>query len=265
MNKSIQILGIAVLITGNTHKAMNNPCNPEQKLINAAYIGNQTFIQQLLTQDTPVDARNKDDRTALMISAWGGHTDICKLLIDHHASINAQDKYGSTALIRAAWKGNTSTCKLLIDNKALTNIATENTRTALMYAAQRGHTEICELLINSNALINTKDKNGDTALIKAAWKGNIKTCKLLIGGIIKPIKEMRAQSIALIGIKKVLKPELFKLIDLNIMKLIAALVNAPAIQLMRDLFAQIDTIKKMADQETLADELKAYIQEQLEQ
>jgi ankyrin repeat protein len=71
----------------------------------------------LLAKHADVNARNEDDKTALLGAAWQGHTDIVRLLIANRADVNAQDKWGGTPLHAAAHNGHREVATILLANK----------------------------------------------------------------------------------------------------------------------------------------------------
>ena len=119
----------------------------DDKLLDATKEGKEEKILRLLNYaGADVDAKDKDNVTALMWAAQKGHRETCVILIDNGADIDAKDKEGKTALINA----------VLTDN-----------------------TEICELLVIKIADVTAKDKWGKTALDYAKEKGNEKMINLL--------------------------------------------------------------------------------------
>ncbi len=67
------------------------------ELLAAAKKGQTERLAALLTESAPVDARDKDGRTALMLAAQHGHADAVKLLLGKGARADARDRQGWTA------------------------------------------------------------------------------------------------------------------------------------------------------------------------
>ena len=113
-----------------------------------------------------------DGRTALMIAAENGYTDIVKLLLKHGANVNVQNNhggikraiinYGRTALIIAVENDHTEIVKLLLEHGANVN------EQILLIAVKNDNTEIAKLLLEYGAHVNAQDRNGQTALMIAA-------------------------------------------------------------------------------------------------
>ena len=70
----------------------------------AAKIGNSEVIHEFLKHGFPVDVRNKDGYTPLMMATYYGHQDIVASLLKHGADRCARDNRGNTALMGALFK-----------------------------------------------------------------------------------------------------------------------------------------------------------------
>jgi ankyrin repeat protein len=89
--------------------------------------------------------------------------------------INTRDREQRTALINSAFYNNTELLKWLIENKAEINIQDSIGFTALHFACQEGHIESVKILIENNADINLVDVYGNTAawVTIMNWKGGL--------------------------------------------------------------------------------------------
>ena len=90
-------------------KAVNHvQMNSQQELVDlffaAAKIGNSEVINEFLKHGFPVDVRNKDGYTPLMMATYYGHQDIVASLLKHGADRCARDNRGNTALMGALFK-----------------------------------------------------------------------------------------------------------------------------------------------------------------
>jgi len=61
-------------------------------LINAAANGRKDIVELLVKAGADVNAKDKHERSALMISVWNDRKDIIKLLLNAGADVNVQDK-----------------------------------------------------------------------------------------------------------------------------------------------------------------------------
>ncbi len=89
----------------------------QQELIDlffaAAKTGNQEVIDEFLKHGFPVDVRNKDGYTPLMMATYYGHQPIVSTLLKHGADRCARDNRGNTALMGALFKMEFSIAKQL--------------------------------------------------------------------------------------------------------------------------------------------------------
>ncbi|MEZ9001675.1 ankyrin repeat domain-containing protein [Vibrio splendidus] len=77
----------------------------------AARIGNNDVIDAFVSQGFPVDQRNNQSYTALMVAAYQGNREAVGLLLDSGANACLQDKRGNTALMGALIKREISIAK----------------------------------------------------------------------------------------------------------------------------------------------------------
>ncbi|KNY46265.1 ankyrin [Vibrio harveyi] len=70
----------------------------------AARIGNNEVVDTFVSQGFPIDQRNNQSYTALMVAAYQGHRETVRLLLDYGANACLQDKRGNTALMGALIK-----------------------------------------------------------------------------------------------------------------------------------------------------------------
>ncbi|WP_187993278.1 ankyrin repeat domain-containing protein [Vibrio harveyi] len=70
----------------------------------AARIGNNEVVDTFVSQGFPINQRNNQSYTALMVAAYQGHRETVRLLLDSGANACLQDKRGNTALMGALIK-----------------------------------------------------------------------------------------------------------------------------------------------------------------
>ena len=152
-----------------------------QEVMEASLYGKAETIEAALAQGYAVNARDPENRTALMYAAFNGQTKIARMLIEAGADVNARDPVGTSSLMFAASApGGTGTLQLLLDNGAEINMTDHDEHfTALMWAAAEGQTENVKLLIKYQADISLQDIDGDTAESFAGKKGHIEIMRIL--------------------------------------------------------------------------------------
>jgi hypothetical protein len=74
-------------------------------LIATTFIKGTNVFYYLLASGAKVDARDRDDETALMTAVMLGDSNLLKIkaLIEAGADVNARDRHGSSVLRRAKW------------------------------------------------------------------------------------------------------------------------------------------------------------------
>lgn len=180
-------------------------------LLIAAFIGNETFVQQLLQrganpnisdhkQQSPLLAAsakghigiaqlllqrranpehgNAEGHRAIHVAAFYGHGDLVNVLIPH-CNINAQTVTGHTPLIAAAHAGHLEIVEALLAAKADSLIANQEGATSLEAAAEQNHPEILSRLVKSLPPQVIKEK-GPALLHAAAKTGNVELLTMLL-------------------------------------------------------------------------------------
>ena len=77
----------------------------------AARLGNNEVVDAFVSQGFPVDQRNNQSYTALMVAAYQGNRETVGLLLDSGANACLEDKRGNTALMGALIKREISIAK----------------------------------------------------------------------------------------------------------------------------------------------------------
>ncbi len=117
----------------------------EDKLINAAINGDSKTVKAHIIAGADLEARDKENMTALMIAAERGYTEIVKILIGAGARVDSQDRFGCTAFFKAADKNHADIVKILIATGAA--VETDSLEGLFMRAAHEGNTEMVKALL----------------------------------------------------------------------------------------------------------------------
>ena len=153
----------------------------------AALIGSEPVIRELLAAGVDPDSPNPEGETALMLVVRTGQIDAAELLIDAGADVNAKERWaGQTALMWAGAQLQPEMVKLLLANGAEVDARStvrqwtrkvsseprpkelaQGGLTPLMFAARTGCIECAELLLDAGADINLPDPYGVTPLLVA--------------------------------------------------------------------------------------------------
>jgi ankyrin repeat protein len=137
-------------------------------------------VRQSLEHGLDVNKADPSGRTAVMMAAFEGYTEVVKLLLDHGAEVGRRDGAGRTAMMYASSGPFPQTVELLVQNGAHVNRAdTAEGWTALMLAAAEGHQPVVEALLRHGAMIEMADQDGDTAVDHARERGQTHIVALL--------------------------------------------------------------------------------------
>ncbi len=156
-----------------------------QELLQAAEKADWRALVDALNGGADVNARNKDNRTALMgiagLESWGRTTattsdgsgmDAARFLLAKGAKVDAKDNRDQTALMVAAGMGNRDIAELLMANGADVNLKDIDRETALTRTAVTGDAELARALMERGADADVKNvKEGRTALSIAVRNG----------------------------------------------------------------------------------------------
>ena len=147
-------------------------------LMEAANMGNEQVVHELIKAGASVTAKNNKQQTALHLaisSSWGNRFSVVKALIEAGADVNEQDEDGTTPLIKAANMGNEQVVHELIRAGASVTAKNKKQQTALHLAISSSwgnRFSVVKALIEAGADVNEQDEDGTTPLIKAANMGN---------------------------------------------------------------------------------------------
>ncbi|MEC4734969.1 MAG: ankyrin repeat domain-containing protein [Wolbachia endosymbiont of Halictus tumulorum] len=136
-------------------------CGKQTLLIIAAQNGYTKTVGVLLGAGADVNAKGRDECTALHLAASYGCKEIVEVLIRAEADVNLRDKSGCTALHLATGYGHKEIVEVLIGAGADVNVRDKSGYTALHFAARK---EIVEVLIGRESNVNAVDKYGKTPL-----------------------------------------------------------------------------------------------------
>jgi ankyrin repeat protein len=191
--------GVDVNVTGD------DGCAPLHK---AAQSGYREIAELLLGSSGSLDARNKNQQTALYLSCLHGkpkmaqflidrgsdinsrdillhaasrygHVDVVRLLLDCGSDVDAHDRKVWTPLYLASRRGYLDLARLLIDRDADVN-AQEEDRWTLHLASRYGYLDLARLLIDRSADVKAQKEHRPTALHLVSHVGHLDIAKLLI-------------------------------------------------------------------------------------
>lgn len=172
--KKITLLLIGVLISVTIFSQ-----TIDQQLVQAAYDGNESKVNNLLSRGANPNAVDNNGYSAIIYASAYGYQGIMKALIRKKARVNIMYN-GVYPILAAVNNNNTSSIQILLAAGATVNCEDENGYTPLMFAAQEGYVESVEYLLQNGAEINAQTYNGHTALSIAIQNGHTNVVKTIL-------------------------------------------------------------------------------------
>ena len=114
----------------------------------AARTGNHEVINEFLKYGFPVDVRNSDGYTPLMMATYYGHQNIVTTLLKHGADRCLRDNKGNTALMGAIFKLEWSIAKQLKNVDCDANAKKTGQKTVAEFAKVIGQEEKLKQLLD---------------------------------------------------------------------------------------------------------------------
>lgn len=162
---AIAIAGYA--IPGNAQIAVDQAVRAPFALAQASRDGNYWFVRNSLIAGVSPNARDAEQRPALLLAAMNGHGAVVELLLQYQAQVNIADSQRNTALSVAAGRGFVEIVEMLIRSRANVNFANGVGETPLFIAAKNGQARVVEALLRGGADVNQADFTGRTPLAVA--------------------------------------------------------------------------------------------------
>ncbi|MFT4176685.1 MAG: ankyrin repeat domain-containing protein [Luteolibacter sp.] len=142
-------------------------------LHHAAGSGAEKTAEFLLNRRLPIDERNADQRTPLMVAVMEKQAEMVRYLLRQGADPKAKDKDGYSPLMLAV-KAGSANCV-----SELASYTREDLDNALLLAAMEGQNDVIDALTNYGASVYARMEDGRTPLMIAAENGHLEAVKLL--------------------------------------------------------------------------------------
>lgn len=153
----LAILGVVLMTIGNA----------QASVLEAAEGGDLRALQQALEAGEPIEERNGEGQTALLVAVWKDNVEMARMLIEAGADVNAKDRIEDSPFLVAGAHGRIDILRLTLANGA--DLASTNRfgGTALIPAAEKGHPEAVDILIAAGVDVDHVNNLGWTALLEA--------------------------------------------------------------------------------------------------
>ncbi len=168
-----RVLAYLLVLLALTGPAAAQSPSANRELLAAAELGDAEAARRALAGGADVNARDRRQRTALIITGETGHIAVTRVLIAARAEVNALDDRRYDALTQAAARGDHALVELLLGVGADVRLTTSPyDGTALIAAAHHGHVEVIALLLARNPNLDHVNNLGWTALMEAIVLGD---------------------------------------------------------------------------------------------
>ena len=138
----------------------------------AARTNDTILLKRGLDAGIPVDSRDENGRTALLIATHGNAVDAARLLIAAGADVNAKDQIEDSPYLYAGAEGRLDILKMTVEAGADLKSVNRYGGTALTPAAHHGHVDVVRFLLTTRIDINHVNNLCWTALMEAVILGD---------------------------------------------------------------------------------------------
>ena len=152
-------------VLGMTVPAMAE--SPDWQVMHKAAAANDAqFLERFLYKGVPIDERDRDGRTALLVAVRENSIDAARVLIEAGADVNAKDNIHDTPYLYAAAEGRLEILRMTLQAGANLKDTNRYGGTGLIPAAHHGHPETLRELLKTGIAIDHVNRLGWTALLE---------------------------------------------------------------------------------------------------
>jgi ankyrin repeat protein len=146
---------------------------PPMTLVEAAARGDGGDVARLIAAGTPLEARDQNGRTPLLIATRADNVEVARLLIEAGADVNAKDGIRDTPFLYAGAEGRNEILRMILAT-GRANVADTNRYggVALIPASHHGHPETVRILLQTDIDVDHVNDLGWTALLEAVILGD---------------------------------------------------------------------------------------------
>jgi ankyrin repeat protein len=140
--------------------------DPAAQLRSAASRGDHAAVRRLIAQKAPLDAKDSEGRTALLLAVAGGHTEAGLALIDAGADIDAVASNMDTPWLLAGARGRTALLQRMWPKGPNLKLRNRFGGSALIPACHYEHLETVRFLLTTRIDVNLVNNLGWTCLLE---------------------------------------------------------------------------------------------------
>ncbi len=164
---------LALLASGYARPVQaTSPRSPTAELFAAVSAGNADRVRALVAAKTPLEARDSQGRTALLVAVDLGDTAIAKALIAAGADVNAVAANMDTPWLLAGARGHAAMLQAMIPAGPDVKRVNRYGGSALIPACERGHVEAIKVLLTTRIDVDLVNNLGWTCLLEIVVLGN---------------------------------------------------------------------------------------------
>jgi ankyrin repeat protein len=140
-------------------------------LLKAAQHNDTAVLRRVLQASVPIDCRNDQNQTPLLVATMYNSVDAARLLIEAGANVNAQDDRQDSPLLYAGAEGRLEILTVILKARPDFTVYNRFGGTALIPACERGHVEVVRTLLKTRIDLDHVNRLGWTALLEAVILG----------------------------------------------------------------------------------------------
>ena len=142
------------------------------QLRHAAALGDSDAVARLIGVKAPLETRDSEGSTALMLATRANHIETARILIEAGADVNAKDRIEDSPYLYAAAEGHLEILRLTLRHGADLKSTNRYGGTGLIPACHHGHVETVYALLKTAIDNNHINNLGWTALLEAVILGD---------------------------------------------------------------------------------------------
>lgn len=145
----------------------------DHQLLDAARTGDADRVRTAIEGGAPVDARDEELRTPLLLAVHGEHVEVARLLVAAGADPDAQDRREESPWLATGVTGSVPMLRVLLPAGPDLKLRNRFGGIALIPASERGHVGyVRELLRTTGIDVDHVNRLGWTALLEAVILGD---------------------------------------------------------------------------------------------
>lgn len=146
---------------------------PTRRLLDAARRGDAEGVRAALADGAPVEARDGELRSPLLLASLGDHVDAARVLVEAGADPDAQDSRQDSAWLVTGVTGSVAMMRVLLPAGPDLTLRNRFGGVALIPASERGHVEYVRALLDETGIaVDHVNDLGWTALLEAVILGD---------------------------------------------------------------------------------------------